>query len=163
MTDAVVLRTPQARDAHAIASVQVQGWRETYGHLLPSRFYDDAELAARTDRWRVQLRQDPSPMRVQVADEGGVVVGVAVAGPAQGEQPARALQLFAIYVRPSHHGTGLGARLLDAVCGAEPAQLWVAKDNPRAHAFYRKHGFAPDGLEVADPDLDGLLEVRFVR
>ncbi|MGB8380494.1 MAG: GNAT family N-acetyltransferase [Dermatophilaceae bacterium] len=159
----VVLRRPAVADAPGIASVQVDGWRETYGHLLPSRFYDDAELAARTTRWRELLNQDPPPPRLQVADEEGTLVGVAVAGPAQGDDPARELQLYAIYVRLSHHGTGLGARLLEAVLGDEPAQLWVAKDNPRAHAFYRKHGFQPDGHEVADPDLDDLLEVRLVR
>ncbi len=103
------------------------------------------------------------PARLRVADDGGQVVGVAVAGPAQDEDPARDLQLYAIYVRSSHHGTGLGEQLLDAVLGEAPAQLWAAKDNPRAHAFYRKHGFRPDGREQADPDLDNLLEVRLVR
>ena len=60
-------------------------------------------------------------------------------------------------------GRGWAARLLDAVLGDEPAQLLVAKDNPRAHAFYRKHRFRPDGHELADPDLDNLVEVRLVR
>lgn len=161
--DGVVIRAPGPRDADGIASVRVDGWRETYGHLLPSRFYDDAALAATVDRWRELLTQEPFPQRLRVADESGVVVGFAVAGPTQDEKPARELQLYAIYVRLSHHGTGLGARLLESVLGDEPAQLWVAKDNPRAHAFYRKHGFRPDGHEVADPDLDDLLEVRLVR
>ena len=78
------------------------------------------------------------------------MVGVAFAGPALDDRPARELQLYAIYVRPAHHGTGV-------------AQLLVAKDNPRAHAFYRKHRFRPDGHELADPDLDNLVEVRLVR
>jgi hypothetical protein len=39
-----------------------------------------------------------------------------------------------------------GAALLDAVVGPhESATLWVADTDPRAQAFYRKHGFVPDG------------------
>jgi hypothetical protein len=39
-----------------------------------------------------------------------------------------------------------GAALLDAVVGPhESATLWVADPDPRAQAFYRKHGFVPDG------------------
>lgn len=158
-----MIRMPGAEDADAIASVQVAGWRETYAHLLPARFYDDDALAAARERWRQLLTTEPGPYRLGVADEGGHVVGFAVAGPTRDEHPARELQLYAIYVRSSHHGAGVGAQLLEAVCGGEPAQLWMAKDNPRAHAFYGKHGFQPDGHEQADPDLDGLLEVRLVR
>ena len=50
MTNPVVVRMPLARDADTIAWVHVQGWRETYAHLLPARFYDDVELAARRER-----------------------------------------------------------------------------------------------------------------
>jgi predicted GNAT family N-acyltransferase len=38
--------------------------------------------------------------------------------------------------------------------------LWSADPNPRAQAFYRKHGFAPDGTVQAD---DGLREIRMTR
>ncbi|MCS6582511.1 GNAT family N-acetyltransferase [Curtobacterium citreum] len=39
--------------------------------------------------------------------------------------------------------------LLDTVLADRPASLWVAADNPRAHAFYRRNGFTPDGAESA--------------
>ncbi len=159
----MVVRVPKLRDADAIASVLVAGWRETYGHLLPSRFYDDADLGARRERWRRLLSAEPLPPRLRVADEDGRVIGVAFAGPPLDHDPARELQLYALYVRSSHHGTDVAARLLEAVLAGEPAQLWVARDNPRAHAFYRKHGFDADGREQADPNLDGLIELRFVR
>jgi ribosomal protein S18 acetylase RimI-like enzyme len=158
----VVLRAPVLDDAAGIAAVRVAGWRQTYGHLLPSRFYDDAELTAQTQLWQARLRAGPQP-RLQVADDGGVVVGFAAAGPATDDHPARELQLYALYVRSDHQRSGVGGRLLDAVCGREPAQLWVAKENPNAHAFYGKHGFRSDGVEQVDPDLDDLVEVRFVR
>ena len=42
----------------------------------------------------------------------------------------------------------------------ESAALWVADPNPRAQAFYRKHGFVPDGTMQVD---DGVREIRMVR
>ena len=40
------------------------------------------------------------------------------------------------------------------------AALWVADPNPRAQAFYRKHGFAADGTARSE---DGVREIRMVR
>ncbi|MDX5460823.1 MULTISPECIES: GNAT family N-acetyltransferase [Micromonospora] len=38
--------------------------------------------------------------------------------------------------------------------------LWVADPNPRAQAFYRRHGFVADGtIQVQD----GVREIRMVR
>jgi hypothetical protein len=51
--------------------------------------------------------------------------------------------------------------LLEAVIdSAEPAALWVADPNPRAQAFYRKHGFIADGTAQVE---DGVREIRMVR
>lgn len=47
--------------------------------------------------------------------------------------------------------------------GDGPAQLWVARDNPRAYAFYRRNGFRPDGAEQVMPEAEGFVEVRLVR
>ena len=42
----------------------------------------------------------------------------------------------------------------------DSAALWVADPNPRAQAFYRKHGFVADGTVMVD---DGVREIRMVR
>ena len=58
--------------------------------------------------------------------------------------------------------SGDGARV--QVGGDEPAYLWVAEDNPRAHRFYTRNGFALDGATHTEPFLgETLTEVRFVR
>jgi hypothetical protein len=41
----------------------------------------------------------------------------------------------------------------------EPAALWLADPNPRAQAFYRKHGFVADGTARVE---DGVREIRMV-
>jgi predicted GNAT family N-acyltransferase len=66
-----------------------------------------------------------------------------------------------LYVVASAHGSGAGAALLDAVIDPhESAALWVADPNPRAQAFYRRHGFVADGSVQVD---DGVREIRMVR
>ena len=65
------------------------------------------------------------------------------------------------YVHAADHGTGAGPALLNAVIDPEEsAALWVADPNPRAHAFYRRHGFVADGTTQVE---DGVREVRMVR
>ena len=50
--------------------------------------------------------------------------------------------------------------MLEAVIDpAESAVLWVADPNPRAQAFYRKHGFVPDGTAQVE---DGVREIRMI-
>ncbi len=59
------------------------------------------------------------------------------------------------------HGTGAGPALLEAVVDPEePVALWVADPNPRAQAFYRKHGFVADGPAQIE---GGVREIRMVR
>jgi GNAT superfamily N-acetyltransferase len=89
------------------------------------------------------------------------VVGIAMAGPPQDSGTQWDTHLYVLYVVAAEHGTGAGAALLDTVIGAhESAALWVADPNPRAQAFYRKHGFVPDGTVNVD---DGVREIRMVR
>jgi predicted GNAT family N-acyltransferase len=64
-------------------------------------------------------------------------------------------------VYAADHGTGAGPALLEAVVDPEESvALWVADPNPRAQAFYRKHGFAADGSPQVE---GGMREIRMVR
>ena len=51
---------------------------------------------------------------------------------------------------------------MDAVIGDGGAYLWLATDNARARAFYRKHGFELDGAEQFDTEWS-CHESRMVR
>ncbi len=58
----------------------------------------------------------------------------------------------------------LNIGLFDAALEAgEPAYLWVAEDNPRAHAFYRRNGFVADGARKVAEQWEDLTEIRMVR
>lgn len=95
------------------------------------------------------------------AGADGEIVGIAWAGPARGENPPAESELYVLYLLAAHHGSGAGQALLDAVLGgAASASLWVADPNPRAQAFYRRNGFAPDG---AGEPFGSAREIRMVR
>jgi GNAT superfamily N-acetyltransferase len=154
-------------DLDEVAAVHHQAWLETYRGLLPESWFAEHDEA-----WFRELRQywaeNPRPGRRQwVAEAGGSVVGFASSGPSRSPdlRPAavRALELYAIYVLAAHHGTGVGRALLSAAVGEAPAEVWVARDNPRAREFYGRHGFVADGAEVSDPGLCDLVEIRMVR
>ena len=157
---------PRLADAEELASVHVQAWREAYVGLLPERFYDDAARERRRVMWSGLLAGADVGERIRVARREGRIVGFVARGPAadhQGHRPQRDEQLYALYVLSSCYGHGVGQALLDEALSDRPAQLWVAKDNARARRFYEKNGFAADGTEQVDPDLDGLVEIRMVR
>lgn len=113
----LVVRPAVAADAAGIARVHIAAWRETYTRLLPPGALDDLDPVARTQRWTEIIGDDRTEKWVAILD--AAIVGWASAG--------------------------AGQALLDAATGDRPAYLWVAADNPRAHAFYRRNDFVDDG------------------
>lgn len=77
----------------------------------------------------------------------------AVPPPACVDDPS-AVEIWRFYVDPEWHGRGVAARLMQAVVdaltqrGASTAWLGVWERNPRAQAFYRKHGFTAVGAHT---------------
>lgn len=163
------VREAQQADAEGIARVHVDSWRETYAGVLDERFFSEEAYARRLRMWNRYLSMEPRPGRMAVAVHDGNVAGFANAGDAigpdaeHGVTPARRLHLFSIYLLAAAHGTGAGQLLLDAVLGTEPAQLWVLRNNARAISFYKRNGFAFDGVEYTDPADANMIEQRMVR
>ncbi|MEH0110937.1 GNAT family N-acetyltransferase [Tersicoccus sp. MR15.9] len=157
-----VIRAATVQDADGIAAVHVRSWQQTYAPLVPPGALDDLDPVPRAAMWRRVMGEPENT--VLVALVAGRVVGFAAVGAPHGENPPRERELVSLYVLAEHHGTGVGAALLDAALGAGPASLWVADPNPRAQAFYRRHGFARDGT-VGEHPLAGhpVTEVRMIR
>jgi len=150
-------------DAAEMARVIVRSWQETYRGLMPDDVLDDPGFQDARERfWTAALTEERyRASRAAVAERDGELIGVALAGPSEDVESAGITQLFVLYVVASEHGSGAGPALLDAVIGPdEPVALWVADPNPRAQAFYRKHGFAPDGTVQVE---HGVREIRMVR
>lgn len=158
------LRVPDAGDVERLAHIHVQCWEQTYGAQLPPEFFGERAVEFRRTLWN-RMVYDPAPgSRTVVAERGGEVIGFASAGnPISPEDPPPAgTELHMIYLLAEHHGSGAGQAMLDAVVGDRPAFLWVATENPRAQAFYRRNGFALDGLEKPDERVPSFRESRMV-
>lgn len=161
-----MIREPVARDAAAIADLHVSTWREAYAHLLADDYFSEEFIEGRHRMWNHVLTHPRDDTSVRVAESDGSIIGFAFVGPtpaSEGEEPPRDRQLHAIYVSAAHHGSGAGQALLDEALGAGPAMLWVAKQNPRATAFYLRNGFAFDGVEQIDPHAPMITDARMIR
>jgi ribosomal protein S18 acetylase RimI-like enzyme len=160
------VRVPEPGDVAELAELHVTTWRETYSHLLPEGYFDEAFVEGRHRMWSRLTERPRADVVVRVAEQDGRIIGFAVVGQPIGPEVATAPRdrhLYMLYVVASHHGGGAGQALLDAVLGDEPAMLWVAKENPRAIAFYRRNGFGFDGVEVQDPNAPSIVDARMVR
>ena len=156
------VRRAEAKDAVAMARVNVRSWQETYRGLMSDAVLDDPDLLTTRERFWTDMLTDEryARNRVAVAERDGELIGIAMSGPPLDAGPW-SRQLYVLYVRAVHHGTGAGVALLEAVVDpAESTLLWVADPNPRAQAFYRRHGFVADGTVRVE---DGLRMIRMVR
>lgn len=149
-------------DAAAIGACHLACWRETYGGLLSPDFFASRDPDRFAANW-ARLLQDPQGPSVVVAEVDDDVIGFAATQPSGDDPPVRPEELKVIYLRTAQHGSGLGQALLDAVLGDRPASLWVAEQNPRAIAFYRRNGFSPDDARQLLDSWEGIAEIRLVR
>ena len=161
MTIDFAVRRAEPADAPSMARVHVDAWRETYRGLMSDAVLDDPGLPSWRERfWAAALTDQRYGQNIAaIALHKESVIGVAMSGPplaAAGPQ-----QLYVLYVYAAFHGSGVGTALLNAVIDrTAPAALWVADPNPRAQAFYRKHGFVTDGAVKIEDDV---LEIRMIR
>lgn len=161
-----ILREPALPDAPRIAELHVATWREAYSHLLPVDFFSEEHTRSRHQMWNHILGNARAEWSIRIAERNGQIIGFSFVGPsfeAEGEDVPRDRQLFSIYVAADYYGAGVGQALLEATAGDGPAMLWVAKDNPRAVAFYLRNGFNFDGSEQADPGAPKIVGARMVR
>ena len=153
-----MIRPGRPEDAEAVARVQIQTWQAAYAHALPREQLMRLSADDRVDMWR---RLPPV-----VAEVHGEVVGFVSVGASRDEDADG--ELYAIYVHPTHWGTGVGRALIERGeeqlrdLGHSEAVLWVLDDNPRARRFYEVAGWSADGSK-RDIEIFGFVvtEVRY--
>jgi GNAT superfamily N-acetyltransferase len=156
----IVVRPAVAADAPGMAAVQVQSWQETYRGLVADRILDRPDFVEQRERfWKSPFGITASEGRAAVAVRNELIIGIASSGPPRDADATWPTELYVLYLLADAHGSGAGARLLESVVTTPGASLWVADPNPRAQAFYRRHGFRPDGVAKNE----GIPEIRMVR
>lgn len=137
-----MIRPGTPEDADAVARVHVETWQAAYAHALPR---DQLDSLSVTERAELHRHRPPT----FVADVDGEIVGFVSVGASR--DAGSDGELYAIYVHPTHWGTGVGRALIGAgeqqlvQLGHPDAVLWVLDDNPRARRFYELAGWSTDG------------------
>lgn len=159
--DAVVEDAPWLGLAHAIAA------EESYGHYFPEEFMQRNTVERRTQVWAETLAREPGDAqkpRVVVAESDSQIIGFGAFGLARDADAPMRYELWRLYVLSSAYGTGLATRMLHALDPDQtPSYLWVMEKNTRAIAFYRKHGYQPDGAVEHLRLIGNLPKIRMVR
>ena len=155
----VSVRAAIEGDCPALATCHLSCWAETYGDRLSQDLQAATAHEQLTDRWRLNITTPGN--QVVVGALGPEIVAFARSAPSRDPDPVQPFELCSLYVRRAWQGTGLADELLRTVLGDEPASLWVWSENRRALAFYRRHGFLPDGVEKRHSS--GMMEIRLQR
>ena len=161
------IRLATVADAQDIATVHLASWREAYTGVVAEEYLESLDTERRAEEWRATL-ESPSA-RTWVAVDEDRVRGFLSLGPSRDEDASPATQeIYAIYLEPSAWGSGIARELVRTVTAevppSVPVTLWVLAANERARHFYRRHGFAVDGVERIE-EIGGAAhrEVRYVR
>jgi GNAT superfamily N-acetyltransferase len=155
-TRGLVLRRATTADAPRLAAAAAALFRDTFG--AANRPEDmDAYLAHAFSETRQRAELSAFDERVWLALDGGEEIAGYVhvrlgARPPMGSAPSeRPAEIARLYADRRWHGRGLGAALMDAAVatalewGGDLLWLGVWEKNPRAIAFYAKHGFLDVG------------------
>ncbi|GAA1611951.1 GNAT family N-acetyltransferase [Actinoplanes couchii] len=169
-------------DAAELAEIHVRTWQAAYAGLIPQDYLNSLEPAQREPGWRRWLSELRPPHAILVwapsdpagtaSPAGSGLAGfITVAASRDPEPAARGIgEVYAIYVRDAHWGSGAGRELMAAglrslaASGFTEATLWVLASNVRARRFYEAAGWVPDGAAKVDSSRGfPLEEIRYRR
>lgn len=153
-----IIRTPEPGDAHALAALKLETFRESFvegGFAIPYP-PDDLAIFEAANYSRVKiLAEIADPERATwIAESEAQLLGYAQVGPCKLPHPAARAEhgeLYQLYVRGQAQGLGLGKRLLtialDHLGSTRPGPVWLGvwSGNEKAQAVYRANGFRKVG------------------
>ncbi len=149
-----------AGDALAYRELMLEGYR-----LHPEAFTATVEdrVALPISWWAARLGDSSEARSVVFGVRcDGDLCGVAGLEFHAREKIRHKAKLYGLYVRQAHRGSGLGARLIDAVMEEAKrrnrvsiVQLSVTEGNQAARELYERNGFAEYGNEPCAIALDG--------
>lgn len=156
------IRPATVEDAHAIATLHVTSWHETYTGIVPDSYLQKLDVNARKQMWEKALEKK---QLVHVAEVDGKIVGFANGGKNRDNAIAYPGELYAIYLLKEFHQRGIGRNLLEQVIsqlassGLLPFATYVLADNPTL-GFYKRMGAKIIGEHTEDFDGHMLKELQ---
>ncbi len=161
------VRPATARDAQAIANIEISAAQAAYQGLLSNQQISALGADKRQVYWREAI--EFSEPQVYVALDGEEVVGfVGFDRSRDPGTPPTTGEIWAIYVATSHWGRGVGLALWDAAReglleeGCKKVTLWLPLGNERALRFHDLAGFKREMTSIKTVPM-GTLKVELIR
>ncbi len=149
LTPNVAIRPPHAHEVSAVATLLCRVFSWAYGSAIPAATLTDFLNETFTNQ-AIAADLGRSDVVYRVAEQHGEIIGVVRlehGSPLEFPDLTDAIELAKCYIVPEYHGLGVASLLLyDAMSIAQAAgqhYMWLCvwEENPRAVAFYQKHGF----------------------
>lgn len=139
------IRPGTGDDLFAIAGVLVDTWRSAFRGLLADDFLDGMSREEQAVRHARRMGSPGVCYLVAVEPSTGEIIGFVNFGPGRGTAPDNIHEIYALYVRAEHQGSGIGTALVGQAArhcaekGAKSLFAWVLAGNPNRR-FYEKLG-----------------------
>jgi GNAT superfamily N-acetyltransferase len=165
------IRPASLRDAKTIASIHAQVSEAVDARLVPAEFFTPQGEQARLSYWREAIEFGEPQVQVAVADDNAIVGFVGYDRSRDPGTKPTVGELWALYVLPSHWGTGAGLALWDAARegladeGCTQVTVWLPLANERALRFHELAGFKREPNSARTVPVGGfrLEEIRLKR
>lgn len=142
------IREARQNDFVDIAKVRVDTWRIAYKGIVPDDFLEGLSYQNIVGRWReIFWEKRGHDVAVFVAENGQEdIVGVAICGPEQSQDPVYHGEIYVLYVLPRCQRQGIGHALVVACVQhlrqqltAETMLIWAMAESPYRR-FYESLG-----------------------
>jgi len=151
-----LIRSAVLDDVSRIAEIKISGWRYAYRDILSDyELFAKRQVIKAIEGIRSKLLDEAS---IIVYEEGDIIKGYAWYGVTEDAEGNNAYEIFSIYVQPEFTRKGIGSELLRAVetktgrGRRDRVLLWVLEKNHDGVKFYRKNGYAEDGMVKIIPE-----------
>jgi GNAT superfamily N-acetyltransferase len=145
---AFLIREATQTDFVGMAKVRVDTWKAAYQGIVPDEFLENLSYPEISDRWKSTYWENSHPgVAVFVAEnDRNEIVGFAICGPEQSQDPIYYGEIYALYVLPGCQNQGIGRGLFTAcvqhlrrTLESDTLLVWVIAENPYRR-FYESSG-----------------------
>lgn len=138
-----IIRKNELKDQEQMAHIKVDGWRTAYDKIVASKYLNELNYEAQTERY-VRSFEDYKDL-VLVAVEGNEVLGYSCFDIKKFYEKYDS-ELVSLYIKPDHKGKGIGSALFKETVKELLSRdrknmiVWCFAENEKAIRFYEKLG-----------------------
>lgn len=138
-----IIRKNELKDQEQMAHIKVDGWRTAYDKIVASKYLNELNYEAQTERY-IRSFEDYKDL-VLVAVEGNEVLGYSCFDIKKFYEKYDS-ELVSLYIKPDHKGKGIGSALFKETVKELLSRdrknmiVWCFAENEKAIRFYEKLG-----------------------